>query len=106
MDALSNRNASLTPFGVRSSDRFVARMERQTSRELAHIEQRALAQAARVDAVAYVGRRALMETALLTKVEQDLALLVPHASGRLQMISDIATLSMAEVVADTVKKLR
>lgn len=102
---LSQQELSMQPFALRGSDRMIARLQRRTVMELAQIAHVAAAQAARVEAIACVGRRALFEAALVTQTEQSLALLVPLASGRLQTIADVATLGIAEVVADTVRRV-
>ena len=42
----------------------------------------------------------------LSQLEQQLAGLVPMATGRLQALGDMAALGMADVVSDTVRKVR
>jgi hypothetical protein len=63
-------------------------------------------QAATVDALSYVSRRALQDVALLSQMEQQLATTVPMASGRLAAIADITAMGLSSVVADTAHKLR
>jgi len=86
-----------------SESRAIARIQAQAQLGLARIGQQAALQVTRVEAVACVARRGLFETALVTMVERDLAMLVPMASGRLQAIADVATLGIAEIVSDTVR---
>ena len=45
-------------------------------------------------------------TALVSDWEQQLGHLSPMAVGRLQSIADLTTLGLAEVVADTVRRVR
>jgi len=77
-----------------------------TRLEIARIEAAADIQAVRADAVTYAGKRAMHDAALLTRLEQQLALMVPMASGRLQAIADITALALAEVVSDTLLQVR
>lgn len=88
-------------FGGRS----IARLQLDAEIGLARIGQTAALQATKIEAVACTGRRALFEVALLTQAEQALASLVPLSTGRLQAIADIATLGIAEVMSDTVRRL-
>ena len=83
--------------------RAIARLQARTQMELAEVARQAALQVTRVEAVACVGRRAMFETALLTQTEASLAALVPLAASRLQALADVATLGIAEVVADTVR---
>lgn len=85
--------------------RAVARLQAQTQLGMARIAQQAALQVTRVEAVACVCRRGLFEAALVTQCEQSLAALVPLAAGRLQAIADVATLSIAEVISDTVRRV-
>jgi hypothetical protein len=108
--------SDLIPYG---SDRPVARRSesRQMNRtlgslslttrlDIARIESAAEVQATRVDAVTYVGKRAMQDVAMLSQLEQQLAALVPMATGRLQAIGDMTSLAIAEVVADTLRRVR
>lgn len=74
--------------------------------EMARIEAAAEVQAVRADAVTYVARRAMQDVAMLSQLEQQLATLVPMASGRLAAIGDIASIAIAEVVSDTLRRVR
>jgi hypothetical protein len=70
------------------------------------VEAEAEVQVATVDAMSYVGRRAMQDVALVSQLEQQLALAVPMASGRLAAIADVTALALTDVVADTARKLR
>ena len=97
---------SLSRRDARTVGREMARLSAQTGLQLASIEQTAVVQAARVDAVAYVGRAAMREATMLTQIETELATLAPGAAGRLQAIADLTALAMIEVVTDTGKRVR
>jgi IS30 family transposase len=86
----------------RELDRLEARGQIQT----AAIEQQADLQVARVQAIGYVGKHAMHEVALLSQLEHQLAALIPSAAGRLQGLDDIAALAMADVLSDTVRRVR
>jgi hypothetical protein len=72
----------------------------------ARIEAAADIQATRTDAIAYVARRGMQNVAMLSQLEQQLATLVPMASGRLAAIGDMAAVAIAEVVTDTARRVR
>lgn len=90
----------------RQLSRSLSALEANTSFQVARIEQAADVQATRVDAVIYVGRRAMQDIARLTQLEQQLALMAPMASGRLQAIGDLTSLAVTEIVTDTLRKVR
>jgi len=102
---------SQNQLGERIADRWavggrgIARLQAGVEVALARISQTSALQAMKIEAVACTGRRALFEVALLTQAEQALASLVPLSTGRLQAIADIATLGIAEVMSDTVRRL-
>jgi hypothetical protein len=84
----------------------LSRIEGATRLGLARIDHAAELQAARVEAVGYVGSRAMHEITLLSQLEGQLAQLVPSAAGRLHALGDLSALAMAEVVAETVRRVR
>lgn len=90
----------------RQLNRSLGTLDARTRLEAARIEQAAELQAVRADAVAYVGKRALHDVALVSQLEQQLASLVPVAAGRLQAIGDMTSLAVAEVVSDTLRQVR
>jgi DNA-binding ferritin-like protein len=73
---------------------------------MARINQAADLQAERVAAVGYVGKRAMHEVAMLSQLEQQLSALVPMATARLQGMGDLSALAMAEVVGETVRRVK
>ena len=90
-----------------------ARLGRELSRldgrgwlEMARINQEADLQAERVSAIAYVGKRALHDITMLSQLEIQLSAIVPAATPRLQGIGDITALAMADVVSETIRKVK
>jgi hypothetical protein len=90
----------------RRTSRGLADLQSAGVLQLATIEQQALVQTAKTDAVAYVGRSAMMHVAMLSQAEQELSQLVPLAATRLQGIADTVTLALAKVVVDTATRMR
>ena len=89
----------------RAVSRQLAQMGTRAQIALGRIEIEADLQAARVHSVAYVGKQAMQATAIVSELEGQLGQMVPRAKGRLQGIADITTLGLAEIVADTVRKV-
>jgi hypothetical protein len=103
----------LTPYSgglarreFRRVSRELVRMNGQGQLELARINQQADLQAERVSAVSYVGKRAMHEVAMVSQLEVQLSALVPAAIPRLQGIGDLTALAMADVVSETVRKVK
>jgi|SRR5581483_2938957 len=86
--------------------RELSRLDVQGRLALARIQQEGDLQVERIAAVAYVGRHALHEAAMLSQLEVQLSALVPSATPRLQGIGDITALAMADVVSETIRKVR
>jgi hypothetical protein len=95
----SNRRES------RFAERALARVDYQTEIGLAQIEQAAELQVGRVQAVGYVGKRALQEVALISQLEAQLSMVVPIATSRLQAIGDMVAFEAADVVSQTVRRV-
>jgi hypothetical protein len=105
--------SEIVPFGVGLSTRGDRRVGRELSRldgqarlGIARIAAQAELQAERVSAVAYVGKRAAQEITMLSQLEVQLSALVPSATPRVQAIGDISALAMADVVSETVRKVK
>lgn len=105
--------SELVPLGGAVSRRDSRHLSRELSRldsrgrfEIARISQEADLQAERVAGVAYVGKRALHETAMLSQLEVQLSALVPAATARLQGLGDLTALAMADVVSETVRRVK
>lgn len=106
MADLVSWSGGLTTRESRRFGRDLARLHGDCQVEIARIGMEADLQAERVSAVAHVGRRALHETAMLSQLEVQLSALVPSAMPRLQGIGDVTALGMADVVAETIRKVR
>lgn len=100
--------SSLQPYspisGGRAS-RALTRVSTDTTISTAVILAKAEVEAAKVDGVSAVAAKAMQDVALLSQVEQSLAQTVPHASGRLATVADLAAISIAGVVADAARRI-
>lgn len=82
----------------RKAERDLARMQGAIAFGVARVQATAALEGARIEAVANVGRHAMLNVAMLSQAEQSLATLVPLAASRLQAIADITTLRIADIV--------
>jgi hypothetical protein len=105
--------SEMVPFGSRLAKGESRAVSRELSRldgrgrvEMARINQAADLQAERIAAVGYVGKRALHEVAMLSQLEVQLSSLVPAAMVRLQGLGDLTALAMADVVSETVRRVK
>jgi hypothetical protein len=105
--------SEMIPFGGGLAKRDSRAVRAELSRldahgrvELARINQQADLQAERIAAVGYVGKRAMHEVAMLSQLEVQLCTVVPAATGRLQGMGDLAALVMADVVTETVRRVK
>lgn len=87
------------------ANRSIRRIETNTSIESAVINARAEIEMVKLDNVAAVAGQAMRDVALVSQLEQSLAQSVPHASGRLAAIADMAALSMSDVVANAARRI-
>jgi hypothetical protein len=106
MSELVRSGGTLSRRDARELGRELSRMDGRGRLALARIDQEAELQAERVSAVAYVGKRALHEVTMVSQLEPQLSALVPSATPRLQGIADLTALAMADVVSETVRKVR
>lgn len=90
---------------VKSSRRQLSRLELRAREQQLAIDFAADVQAARVHGLAYVTKQALQDVALISEVEGQLGQLIPDARGRLQGIADVGCLGMAELVAETTRRV-
>lgn len=90
----------------RQVGRALSRLESQRVVGLAELEVKAELQAVKAEAVGYVGKSAMQTVALISQLEVQLGQMVPAAVTRLQGIADMTALGVAEVVAESVRKLR
>jgi hypothetical protein len=93
----------------RREDRAVARqlsgLERSKAVGLARIEHQAQLEAAKAHAVGYVGQQAMQAVTMVSQMEGQLGQACPMAVSRLQGIADMTALSIAQVVADSPRKI-
>lgn len=108
--------SNIDPYGrqpsVSNTSLGGGRLSRQTARDLATINYatevdtaRVAAagevQQARIDAVARTGAYAMQQVALLSQMQQQLALAAPAASGDLDFIKTMTVVGIGQIVADT-----
>jgi hypothetical protein len=105
--------SEIVPFGgglakrqSRALSRELSRLDSHGRYELARIGQEADLQAERIAAVGYVGKRAMHEMAMVSQLEVQLSSLVPAATCRLQGLGDLTALAMADVVGETVRRVK
>jgi hypothetical protein len=105
--------SEMVPFGgglakreARAVGRELSRLDAHGRLELARISQAADLQAERLAGIGYVGKRAMHEVAMLSQLEVQLSAVVPAATPRLQGMGDMAALAMAEVVSETVRRVK
>lgn len=90
---------------------------RALGKQLSRIEGGGMVRAAQMDmearlgqfklaAASSIGRTAQSEIAMLTQMEAELTKAVPLAGNRLEMLGNLTTLQIAEMVADDLSKLR
>jgi hypothetical protein len=91
---------------TRAMSRSLARLSVRTEMSIRSIEAQADIQSAKVEAVGFVGKRAMFVVSSVTQTEQQLAQMVPLATSRLQAIGDMVAFGAAEIVAETQSKLR
>ncbi len=91
---------------ARQVGRALSRIDAEASVRVAKVDAQAAVQAAKIDVVLLTTQRAMQGTALVSQLEQQLGQAVPLAVTRLQAISDLATLAMGQIIADTVTKLQ
>lgn len=94
---------------ARRDDRAVARavsgLQRSTEIGLARLEHQAQIESAKAHAVGYVGQQAMQAVTMVSQLEAQLGQACPMAVSRLQGIADMTALSIAQVVADSARKL-
>lgn len=90
---------------ARQAGRELGRINAGTSLSVARIDAAAQRREAVADGVTAVTARALQAVAAVSQAEQQLALTVPHASGRLAAIADAHALAMTAIVMDAGRSL-
>ena len=101
--------AAGSDFLSRREDRAVSRalagLNRSTDLGLARLEHQAQMESAKAHAVGYVGQQAMQAVTMVSQLEAQLGQACPMAVSRLQGIADMTALSIAQVVADSARKL-
>jgi hypothetical protein len=87
------------------TNRTLSRLSADTTVAVAITQAKAEVEAAKVDGISAVAGKAMQDVALLSQMEQALATAVPHASGRLATVADLAAISVARVVADAAHRI-
>lgn len=106
MNSQGTSLASLTPRRSRVVGRELTTIDAQTDVAIARLTASTDVEAAKVDGVGHVGKRAMWIVADVSQAEQQLGQLVPIAVSRLQAIGDVTAMAAAEIVADLSTKLR
>jgi hypothetical protein len=106
MSNLVQSNQSTSLRRARSAGREVTTIGFQGDVAIARVDSTSDVEAAKVDAVGFVGKRAMWVVADVSQAEQQLGQLVPIAVSRLQAIGDVTAITAAEIVADLSTKLR
>lgn len=89
----------------RRVSRQLAGLDRSKTVGLAKLEGQAELEAAKAHAVGYVGQQAMQAVTMLSQLEGQLGQACPMAVSRLQGIADMTSLGIAQVVADSARKL-
>lgn len=102
--------SNLQPYGgglvpTARANRALAKLGIDTTVAAAATQAKAEVEAAKIDGISAVTATALQDVALLSQMEQSLATAVPHASGRLATVADLAAISVAGVVADAAHRI-
>lgn len=104
-DLTPYRQGLLSRGDAKAVGRGLARIDGQSQLELAKIEAEANLQTARVQGTVYVTRQAMQGAALISELEAQLGQMVPESRGRVQGIADIGCYTIAELVADTGRRV-
>ncbi|GAC54474.1 hypothetical protein HGA01_18090 [Gordonia amicalis] len=101
----SATGVSNTWLGGRALSRQVARdlaaINHSTEVSTARVAAAGEVQQARIDAVARAGAYAMQQVALVSQMQQQLALAAPAASGDLDFIKTMTAVGIGQIVADT-----
>jgi hypothetical protein len=106
MNDLTPHRGFLASRSARNVGRELSRLDGSGRLEMARLAQEADLQAERVSAVGYVAKRSLHEVAMLSQLEVQLAALVPAATPRLQGLGDVGALAIADVLSETVRRVK
>ncbi len=99
------QNNFLSKREERTLGRQFSRLEQHRAVGMARIETQAQMESAKVHAIGYVGQQAMQAVTMVSQMEGQLGAACPLAVTRLQGIADMTALSIAQVVADTARKI-
>lgn len=89
----------------RALGRHLSVLDRSKTIGLAKIEQQAELESAKAHAIGYVGQQAMQAVTMVSQMEGQLGQACPLAVSRLQGIADMTALSIAQVVADSARRI-
>lgn len=95
----------ISPRVAKALGRELSHMHAGTAVDLARIDAAVQRREAVADGVTATAARAMQHVALVSQAEQQLALTIPHASGRLAAVADAHALAMTAIVMDTARAL-
>lgn len=98
---LPTRSAAAGGRLTRRTARDLAAIDYGTETTSARISATAEIQQVKVDAVARTGAYAMQQVALVTQMQQQLAMAAPAASGDLDFIKTMTVMGVGQIVADT-----
>ena len=94
----SRAAAARTERAQREQNRALDRIDRTTEQQRYMIHRQTEVHVERLHAAEYTTKRAMHGVAQISKVEEQLADFVPHATRRITTIAEIGTLTIAELV--------
>lgn len=103
--SFGSAGTSLSPRVARALGRDLGSMQARTAIDVARIDAAVQRRETVTDGITAITARALQHVALVSQAEQQLALTVPHASGRLAAVADAHALAMTAIVMDTGRAL-
>jgi hypothetical protein len=89
----------------RALGRHQGRLDQQKTMGLARLEVQTQMEAAKAHAVGYIGQQAMQAVTMVSQMEGQLGQACPLAVTRLQGIADMTALTIAQVIADSARKL-
>ncbi len=97
--------AQLDRRGSKSLQRTLGSLDRSKAVGMARIEVQAELQAAKAHAIGFVGQQGMQAVAMLSQLEGQLGQACPMAVTRLQGIADMTAMSIAQVIADSTRRI-
>ena len=104
-DVTLRRTGLLSRGDTKAVGRGLATIDGQSQLTLAKIDAEANLQVARVQSAVHVTKQGMLGAMLISELEAQLGQMVPEAQGRVQGIADIGCFALAELVADTGRRV-